>query len=119
MEPLKVFYSYAHKDRELCEDLKRHLTNLERNGVISNWYDRHISAGKDWGKEVDHHLGEADLILLLVSADFMASNYCWGVEVKRAMERHEKGEARVVCGCSEGNSRSGRGFEADQGSAAG
>ncbi len=93
---LKVFYSYAHEDRDLCERLKRFLTPLRHTNVIADWYDRDISAGEEWEKQIDDHLNSADLIVLLVSADFIASDYCWGVEVKRAMERHGKGEARVV-----------------------
>ena len=69
---------------------------LKRNGVISGWHDRKITGGREWQGEIDEHLNSAQIILLLVSPDFLASDYCWDVEVKRAMERHEAGEARVI-----------------------
>src|SRR5205085_8494618 len=55
-----------------------------------------ISPGREWARDIDTHLNTADIILLLVSSDFMASNYCYGIEMKRAMERHTTGEARVI-----------------------
>jgi len=91
-----IFFSYAHEDEELRDELQKHLSILERQGVITSWHDRKIGAGKEWKGEIDTHLNTARLILLLISSDFIASDYCWGVEVKRAMERHEAGEARVI-----------------------
>jgi hypothetical protein len=64
--------------------------------VIETWHDRMIAAGDEWKGAIDRHLEEADIILLLVSADFLASNYCWDVEMKRALERHDAREARVI-----------------------
>jgi hypothetical protein len=93
---VKVFYSYAHEDEKLRDELKKHLSNLKRQGVITDWYDRDISAGKVWDDEIKQHLNSAKVILLLTSPDFMDSDYINDVEVKRAMERHEAGEARVV-----------------------
>lgn len=95
-QPLEVFYSYSHKDEELRDQLENHLSMLKREGVISGWHDRGVSAGQEWGGQIDEHLNSADIILLLVSADFLASNYCYDIEVKRAIERHEAGRARVV-----------------------
>src|SRR5437016_5278541 len=69
---------------------------LKREGVISGWHDRRISAGQEWDGQIDSHLNSAEIILLLVSSDFLASNYCYDIEVKRAIERHEAGEARVI-----------------------
>jgi tetratricopeptide (TPR) repeat protein len=69
---------------------------LKNNGVITNWHDRSISAGTEWEQEINEHLNSADIILLLISADFLASRYCYSVEMKRAMERHEAGEATVI-----------------------
>ncbi len=60
------------------------------------WYDREISAGTEWEHQIDTHLDTAQIILLLVSPDFMDSDYCYGREMKRAMERHESGEARII-----------------------
>lgn len=93
---IKVFVSYAHEDKELLENLERHLLPLERQGLIDSWYDRDISAGKEWAQEIDKHLNTAQIILLLVSPDFMASDYCYGVEMERAIARHQRGEARVI-----------------------
>ena len=94
--PLNVFYSYAHKDAKLRDELGKHLFPLKRQGLIADWYDRDISAGKEWEKEIDDHLNTADIILLLISSDFLASEYCYGIELKRAIERHDAGEARVI-----------------------
>jgi hypothetical protein len=95
-EPLELFYSYSHRDEELREQLENHLAMLKREGVISGWHDRRISAGQEWDGEINEHLSSAEIILLLVSADFLASNYCYDIEVKRVMERHEAHEARVL-----------------------
>jgi hypothetical protein len=95
-EPVEVFYSYAHEDERLRDKLERHLSTLRNNGVITGWHDRKIIAGHDWDKEINEHLNSAKVILLLVSDSFLASSYCNGVEIKRALERHEAGEARVI-----------------------
>jgi len=92
----EVFFSFAHEDEELREEFEKHLSNLRRQGVISNWYDRDISTGNGWDEDIAHHLNSAQVILLLVSPDFMNSDYVNDVEMKRAMERHEAGEARVI-----------------------
>ena len=94
--PVTLFYSYAHEDEPLRDELRDHLMILERRGVIRSWHDREIVAGRDWDSEIDQHLREADLVLLLMSKDFFASNYIMGAEVGLAMERHGKGEAVVV-----------------------
>lgn len=93
---LELFYSYAHKDEKLRNELNKHLYNLKRQGLIVEWYDRDISAGTDWEQAIDTHLNTAQVILLLISPDFMASDYCYSIEMKRALERHETGEARVI-----------------------
>jgi hypothetical protein len=94
--PVEVFYSYSHKDEEFLEKLIAHLSLLRRNGVITGWHDRQISAGAEWKDRIDEHLESAGVILLLVSADFLASDYCYDLEMKRAMERHAEGTARVI-----------------------
>jgi predicted aspartyl protease len=94
--PVEVFYAYSHKDERLRDKLETHLSILKRNRVISGWHDRRISAGMGWTGKIDDKLNRADLILLLVSADFIASDYCYDKEMMRAMERHERGEARVI-----------------------
>ncbi len=95
-QAIEVFYSYAHEDEKLREQLEKHLSSLKREGVITDWHDRKIGAGKEWQNEIDTNLNTSHIILLLISPNFMSSNYCWDVEVKRAMERHEAQEARVI-----------------------
>lgn len=94
--PIDVFFSYAHEDEELRVEMEKHLTILKREGIIRSWHDRDIKAGDEWKKVIDEHLETARIILLLVSADFLASDYAYEVEMKRALERHENGEARVI-----------------------
>jgi tetratricopeptide (TPR) repeat protein len=93
---IKVFFSYSHKDWRLRDKLANHLKIFERDGIISGWYDRKITAGREWAGQINEHLNTAHIILLLVSDDFIASDYCYDLEMKRAMERHENKEARVI-----------------------
>jgi hypothetical protein len=85
--PITLFYSYSHKDEEYCNELRGHLMILERRGIIRSWYDRTILPGRDWGQEIDNQLRTADLVLLLISADFTRSDHITGVELKLAMDR--------------------------------
>lgn len=94
--PAKVFYSYSHKDEDLRDKLDTHLKILHRQNIISGWHDRAIPAGTQWEDQINDNLESADIILLLVSADFINSDYCWGKELTRAMERHHANEARVI-----------------------
>src|ERR1700730_7196255 len=96
MRAIEVFCSYAHKDEKWRNELESQLSNLKRQGLITSWHDRNISAGTDWAGEIDAHLNRASIILLLISPDFIASDYCYGVEMKRAMERFEAGESYVI-----------------------
>jgi len=91
-----LFFSYSHVDESLRDQLETHLSSLRRQGLISSWHDRRITAGEDFGKAIDSHINTADVILLLVSPDFIASDYCYEREMKRALERHQHGEARVI-----------------------
>jgi len=93
---LTLFYSYAHKDEHLRKELDKQLSLLKRQGHLSTWYDRNISAGTEWAQEIDTRLNSADILLLLVSADFLASDYCYSIEMKRAMQRHETKAALVI-----------------------
>jgi hypothetical protein len=95
-KPIEVFFSYSHRDEELRDELEKHLSILKREGMISSWHDRQIPAGSEWAGEIDEHLNTAQIILLLISADFLASDYCYSIEMKRALERHNAGEARVI-----------------------
>lgn len=92
----KLFFSYSHADEALRNELEKHLSILKRQGFIEPWHDRRIGAGGEFAREISQNLEAADVILLLVSADFLNSDYCYDIEMKRAMERHEAGEARVI-----------------------
>jgi hypothetical protein len=94
--PVQAFYSYSHEDEKFRAMLETHLKILERQGLIAGWHDRMIGAGEEWKGAIDKNLEEAQLILLLVSASFIASDYCWDIEMKRAIERHDRGAARVI-----------------------
>ncbi len=93
---VEVFCSYAHEDESWLRKLEPHLSLLKRQGRIALWHDRLIVPGADWTKSIDIHLETASVILLLVSADFLASDYCYSIEMKQALERHEAGAARVI-----------------------
>jgi Flp pilus assembly protein TadD len=93
---INIFFCYAHEDEPLLNKLKSHLRPLQRQGLIDVWRDRDISAGSEWEQEINQHLNSAQIILLLVSPDFMDSDYCYSIEMKRAIERHERGEALVI-----------------------
>ncbi|NIR52486.1 TIR domain-containing protein, partial [candidate division KSB1 bacterium] len=93
---IRLFYSYSHKDEAYSEDLEEHLSLLKRMGLIQTWHDRRISAGQEWQNAIDESLDAANVILFLVSAAFLASDYCYDKEMKAALEKHEKGEARVI-----------------------
>jgi len=94
--PVPVFFSYAHEDEGLRNELSKQLKILERSGIISSWTDRSIAAGEEWRKGIDSAIEKAKVILLLVSPDFMASDYCYEVEMARAMDRHNRKEAVVI-----------------------
>jgi tetratricopeptide (TPR) repeat protein len=83
-------------DKALRKQLEDHLAPLKRQGIIRGWHDRLIGAGQEWKGNIDKHLEESSIILLLISANFLASDYCYDVEMKRAKEKHEAGEARVI-----------------------
>ncbi len=87
MQPIKVFYSYAHEDKALRDELEKHLGTLKRQGLIEQWHDRDISAGKDWKHEIDTYLN---------NKNFIHSDYCYGIELSRAIQRHEAKEAIII-----------------------
>jgi hypothetical protein len=91
-----LFFSYSHRDEDLRDQLEVHLAMLKREGLIEAWHDRKIPAGNEVDTSIDDKLETADVILLLVSPDFLASSYCYDREVQRAMERHTEGSARVI-----------------------
>lgn len=92
----RVFISYCHRDETHRKRLETHLSGLHRQGLIECWTDRKILAGDAWGASIDDALASADLIVLLVSPEFVGSEYCYSIEMRRALERHAAGEARVV-----------------------
>jgi TIR domain len=95
-DPAQVFYAYSHKDEMLRDELGKQLSILRRQKVVADWHDRRIGAGTEWKGEIDKYLNSSRVILLLVSSDFLASDYCYDVEMQRALERHRAGEARVI-----------------------
>jgi hypothetical protein len=93
---LEVFYSYSHKDDDLRKELETHLALMVRSGLIKPWSDRRIEPGDEWRNQIDEHVRTAHIILLLISPDFLASDYCWDIEMKIALERHEREHAIVI-----------------------
>lgn len=94
--PFRVFISYAHEDRALRAALEKHLSPLRRDGSIEVWVDEKIVPGKPWKEEIQRALEAADIVLLLIGPDFLASDFCYIEEMTRAVARHDAGEARVV-----------------------
>jgi hypothetical protein len=92
----KLFFSYSHKDEELRNELDKHLSILKRNGIINAWHDRCIIGGSDFENEISNHLKTANIILLLISSDFLASDYCYDKEMTLAMQMHDNGSATVL-----------------------
>jgi TIR domain len=93
---IEIFISYSHRDQELRDELEKHLRMLNRQGTVAVWYDRKIDPSEHWEEEIDRHLNSANLILLLITADYLASDYHYNVEIRRALERHAAGEAKVI-----------------------
>lgn len=92
----KLFFSYSHKDEELRDELETHLSTLKREGLIAALHDRRITAGDRLDDAIHAYLEEADVILCLLSPDFIESDYCYSREMTRALERHATGEAKVI-----------------------
>lgn len=95
-KPVTVFVSYSHADDDLRGELSKHLSTLTREGIINEWHDGAVIAGHDLTDEIVGHLNTADMILLLISSDYIASDFCWRVEVREAIARHKAGECRVI-----------------------
>jgi hypothetical protein len=95
-EKLKIFMSYAHEDEAMKTELDKALIALKKNEKIEVWQDRQLLAGQEWDKTIKDELLAADIILLLISVDFNNSRYIWEKELTLAMQRHERGEARVI-----------------------
>jgi hypothetical protein len=96
-EALDVFISYSRQDEALKNELvDYHLKRLQREGKINTWQDRDIEAGAEWAQAIKTNLEKADIVLLLVTHYFLASDYCYETEMQRAVQRHEEGTARVI-----------------------
>lgn len=93
---MKIFVSYSHRDEDTLERLKAHLSPLRRDGRIETWYDREIRAGGEIDDEISEQLETCNVFVLLISPDFLNSDYCMDTEMTRAMGRHEEGTARVI-----------------------
>lgn len=91
-----LVFSYAHADEALRNELEKHLSPLKRMGRISTWHDRRIVPGEEFAGQIDQHFAEADIILLLISSDFIASDYCYQIEMTNALQRHGRGDAVVI-----------------------
>jgi hypothetical protein len=96
IKPVTAFVSYSHVDAKLKADLIKHLTPLKRLGIISTWNDQEIKAGDEWENAITTKLVKADLVLLLISADFIASEYCYTKELTSVLDRHKAKKAMVV-----------------------
>lgn len=92
----RVFYSYSHKDEALRDKLASCLAPLKRQNKIVEWHDRKIMAGALWEADINTHIDTADLVLLLISENFLKSTYCFGIELEKAMARLKRGEVRVI-----------------------
>ena len=92
----EVFISYAHEDRAFRTELDKHLGNLKRQQIISSWYDGDILPGTEWQLQIMEHLNQARIILLLISVDFINSDFCYSTEMIQAIARHDAGKACVI-----------------------
>jgi class 3 adenylate cyclase len=96
MKAKSLIYSYSHKDEILRDELEIHLSLLKRQGYIVSWHDRKILPSQEWAGVIDDNFKSADIILLLISADFIDSDYCYEIEMRTALKRHGAGEAHVI-----------------------
>ncbi len=101
IKSIEIFFSYSHKDKKYRLELENYLSHLKRissarSWRIEAWHDGEIGAGREYAKEINKHLSEAQIILLLISQEFIASEYCYDIEMQKALARHEAGEARVI-----------------------
>jgi hypothetical protein len=93
---LTAFISYSHLDEHAVDRLTKHFSMLRRDGLVTEWHDQKILAGGDIDAEISKHLDSSDLFIPLLSPDFLASSYCYDLEMTRALERHDKGVLRIV-----------------------
>jgi len=94
--PMKVFISYSHEDKDYFKNFVKFLSNMQRQGEVSAWSDQDITGGDGWRNKINDNLECADVIVLLISQDFVHSDYCYDVEMTRALERHAAKTAKVI-----------------------
>lgn len=87
---------YANEDDRMVKQLKDHLSSLEKNKYITIWDCGNIVPGTEWQQTINTYLAQAQIILLLISSSFLASDFCYKVEVQCAIERHEQKQVRVI-----------------------
>lgn len=95
-EKIKIFISYCHRDETFKDELLAHLTPLKQLNLVDTWSDREILAGEEWNGEINNHLDAADIIIFIVSIDFINSSYCFDIEMERALERNDEKTACVI-----------------------
>ncbi len=94
--PIKIFIAYSRLDADYLKELQKYLRPLNRKKTIEIWYDGEIIPGTKWAVEINQHLNAADIILLLITANSLSSDYFYNEEMQKALQRHEKGEAKVI-----------------------
>ena len=94
--PIEIFFSYAHEDEGLVDEVRRHLVLFDRQNIIRKWHDRLIPPGTDWRGQIDSRLQHSDIVLLFISTDFFESDYCYETEMTEAMKRHGQGVTQVI-----------------------
>lgn len=93
---VKVFISYSHKDKEYKDELESHLSMMIRNGEIDQWNDKMIEPGEKWDESINESLDKAELLIFLVSSDFLNSEYCYGIETARSIAKHHENKATII-----------------------
>lgn len=96
MKELNIFFAYARENSDLRNRLDKHLATLKRNKHVKTWFDGKIESGREWENEIYNALETADIVLLLISADFISSDYCYEIEMENALERHKNGKSVVI-----------------------
>lgn len=91
----RVFVSYSHSNTVWLGRLRNHLSGLRRSNDIETWDDQEILPGEHWDQSIKNKLAEADVFILLLSSDFIASNYIWDVELKTAISKYQN-ESKLV-----------------------
>jgi len=93
---MKAFISYSHIDERYVQRLHTHLAQMKRDGLIDTWYDREISAGTNLNQEISRHLKESNVFIAVTSPDFLDSEYCFDIEMSKAIEDHHAGQIRII-----------------------